>query len=226
MIDIFYKTYHQDKKWLEYSLRSLSKFVTGYRNIVILVPINDKRYFESIVLPERATIQYVKEYGTGYLYQQLCKIQAHKYTDAEFILFSDSDLIFDHPINLQDFIADGKPEILYTSYDKVGDAICWKEPTETFIKEPQEFEWMRRNALIYHRSTLVNIEKYEPNLEYIIMTSQRFSEYNAIGAYAWKYEREKYNFVNTDTWEYTRPKAIQYHSYTEFEKMINEFKDL
>jgi hypothetical protein len=225
-IDIFYKTYHQDKKWLEYSLRSLSKFVTGYRNIVILVPINDKRYFESIVLPERATIQYVKEYGTGYLYQQLCKIQAHKYTDAEFILFSDSDLIFDHPINLQDFIADGKPEILYTSYDKVGDAICWKEPTETFIKEPQEFEWMRRNALIYHRSTLVNIEKYEPNLEYIIMTSQRFSEYNAIGAYAWKYEREKYNFVNTDTWEYTRPKAIQYHSYTEFEKMINEFKDL
>lgn len=225
-IDIFYKTYHQDKKWLEYSLRSLSKFVTGYRNIVILVPINDKRYFESIVLPERATIQYVKEYGTGYLYQQLCKIQAHKYTDAEFILFSDSDLIFDHPINLQDFIADGKPEILYTSYDKVGDAICWKEPTETFIKEPQEFEWMRRNALIYHRSTLEAIEKYEPNLEYIIMTSQRFSEYNAIGAYAWKYEREKYNFVNTDTWEYTRPKAIQYHSYTEFEKMINEFKDL
>lgn len=225
-IDIFYKTYHQDKKWLEYSLRSLTKFVTGYNNIVILVPINDKRYFESIVLPERATIQYVKEYGTGYLFQQVCKIQAHKYCSSEFILCSDSDLIFDHPINLQDFIADGKPEILYTSYDKVGDAICWKEPTETFIKEPQEFEWMRRNALIYHRSTLEAIEKYEPNLEYIIMNSVRFSEYNAIGAYAWKYEREKYNFVNTDTWEYTRPKAVQYHSYTEFEKMLNDFKDL
>lgn len=225
-IDVFYKTYHQDKKWLEYSLRSLTKFVTGYNNIIILIPIRDKRYFESIVLPERATIQYVKEYGNGYLFQQVCKIQAHKYTDAEYILFADSDLIFDHPINLQDFIADGNPEILYTSYDKVGDAICWKEPTESFIKEPQEFEWMRRNALIYHRSTLEAIEKYEPNLEYIIMTSQRFSEYNAIGAYAWKYEREKYKFVNTDIWEYTRPKAVQYHSYTEFEKMLNDFKDL
>lgn len=226
MIDVFYKTYHQDKKWLEYSLRSLTKFVTGYNNVIILIPIKDKRYFEGMVLPERTIVHYVNEYGNGYLYQQVCKIQAHKYSNADYILFSDSDLIFDHPINLQDFIADGKPEILYTSYDKVGDAICWKEPTESFIKDPQEFEWMRRNALIYHRSTLEAIEKYEPNLEYIIMNSVRFSEYNAIGAYANKYEKEKYNFVNTDTWEYVRPKAVQYHSYTEFEKMLNDFKDL
>lgn len=225
-IDIFYKTYKQDKNWLEYSLRSLTKFVTGYNNIIILIPENEKRLFSDINFPQNTIIYYVKEYGTGYLYQQVCKIQAHKYSYSDFILCSDSDLIFDHPINLQDFIADGKPEILYTSYDKVGDAICWKEPTETFIKEPQEFEFMRRNALIYHRSTLEAIERYEPNLEYIIMNSQRFSEYNAIGAYAWKYEREKYNFVNTDTWEYVRPKAVQYHSYTEFEKMKSEFKDL
>jgi hypothetical protein len=226
MIDIFYKTYSKDFEWLSHSLRSLSKYVTGYRNIVILVPDADRHRFDTRNLPERTLIHYVKEYGNGYLYQQVCKIQGHKYSDADFILFSDSDLIFDHPINLQDFIADGKPEILYTSYDKVGDAICWKEPTESFIKEPQEFEWMRRNALIYHRSTLEAIDKYEPNLEYIIMNSQRFSEYNAIGAYAWKYEREKYNFVNTDTWEYTRPKAVQYHSYTEFEKMKSEFPEI
>lgn len=226
MIDIFYKSYSKDFAWLAHSLRSLSKFVTGYRNVVILIPENEKHLFDSSVLPDRTVIQYVKEYGSGYLFQQVCKIQGHKYSDAEFILFSDSDLIFDHPINLQDFIVDGKPEILYTPYDKVGDAICWKEPTEAFIKEPQDFEFMRRNALIYHRSTLEAIEKYEPNLEYIMMNSQRFSEYNAIGSYAWKYEREKYNFVNTDTWEYVRPKAVQYHSYTEWDKMKNEFKDL
>lgn len=225
-IDIFYKSYHKDFVWLEHSLRSLTKFVTGYNSIVILIPESEKHLFDTRNLPERTLIHYVKEYGSGYLFQQVCKIQGHKYSNADYILFSDSDLIFDHPINLQDFISDGKPEILYTSYDKVGDAICWKEPTEAFIKDSQEFEWMRRNALIYHRSTLEAIEKYEPNLEYIIMNSQRFSEYNAIGAYAWKYEREKYNFVNTDMWEYVRPKAVQYHSYTEFDKMKQEFKDL
>jgi hypothetical protein len=227
-VDIFYKTYKADFNWLSHSLRSLSKHVTGYNEIHIIIPEAEKNLFHSTILnfPERTIFHYVKEYGTGYLFQQWCKISGHKYCRADFILFSDSDLIFDHDINLQSFVEDGKPEILYTSYDKVGDAICWKEPTEAFIKDPQEYEFMRRNALIYHRSTLEAIEQYEPNLEYIIMNSERFSEYNAIGAYAWKFEKDKYNFVNTDNWEYVRPKAVQYHSYTEFNKMKSEFPDL
>lgn len=225
-ISIFYKTYGKDAEWIKHSLRSLTKYVTGYDNIIILIPIHEKHLFESIDFPPRTIVHYIRESGSGYLFQQWCKISAHKYSDSDYILFSDSDLIFDHDINLQDFIADGKPEILYTSYDKVGDAICWKKPTEDFIKEPVEYEFMRRNALIYHRDTLEAIERYEPNLQHIIMNSERFSEYNAIGVYAWKYERERYNFVNTDTWEYTRPKAVQYHSYTEWDKMKNEFKDL
>lgn len=228
MIDVFYKTYNKDFNWLDYSLRSLKKHVTGYDNIHILVPKTQiaqfREQFKS--LPDRTIVHEVNEYGSGYMYQQVCKMQAHKYSDASFIMFSDSDLIYDHDINLQSFIETRKPEILYTSYDKVGDAKCWKEPTEAFIKDPQEYEFMRRNNLIYHRSTLEAIEQYEPNLEYIVMNSQRFSEFNAIGAFAWKFERDKYNFVNTDTWSYVRPKAVQYHSYSEWDKMRNEFKDL
>ena len=226
MIDIFYKSYSKDIEWLKYSLKSLTKHVTGYDNIVIIVPIEEKGFFESLELPINTKVIGVKESGNGYLFQQVCKIQAHKYCDSEFIFFADSDCIFDHDINIQDFVADSKPEILYTHYDKVGNAICWKKPTEDFIKEPVEYEFMRRNCLIYHRNTLENIAIYEPNLEHIIMSSERFSEYNAIGVYAWKYEKDKYSFVNTDTWEYVRPKAVQYHSYTEWDKMRNEFKDL
>lgn len=228
MIDVFYKTYNKDFNWLDYSLRSLKKHVTGYDNIHILVPKTQiaqfKEQFKS--LPDRTIVHEVNEYGSGYMYQQVCKMQAHKYSDASFIMFSDSDLIYDHDINLQTFIETRKPEILYTSYDKVGDAKCWKEPTEAFIKDPQEYEFMRRNNLIYHRSTLEAIEQYEPNLEYIVMNSSRFSEFNAIGAFAWKFEKDKYNFVNTDTWEYVRPKAVQYHSYSEWDKMKNEFPNL
>jgi len=223
-VDIFYKTYINDIEWLKYSLKSLAKHVKGYNNIVIIVP--NKELLNGVDLPERTIVKEVNEYGSGYLFQQVCKIQAHKYCDAEFIFFSDSDCIFDHDINVQDFVSDGKPEILYTHYSKVGDAVCWKKPTETFIKERVDYEFMRRNCLIYHRSTLEAIEIYEPNLEYIIMNSERFSEYNAIGVYAWTYEKDKYNFTDTDNWTYTPPKAIQYHSYTEFEKMKTEFKDL
>lgn len=226
MIDIFYKSYSKDFNWLYHSLKSVTKYVTGYRNIVLLIPEHEKHSFDTRELPARTVIHYVKEYGTGYLFQQWCKISAHKYTDAPFIMFSDSDCIHDHPIDLNDFIKDGKPEILYTDYSKVGDAICWKQVTEAFINEPVQWEFMRRNCLIYHRETLVKISEYQPNLEHIIMTGERFSEFNAIGAYAFKYEREKYNFVNTDNWDFVPPKAVQYHSYTEYEKMKSQFPDL
>lgn len=225
-VDIFYKSYSQDYKWLYYSLRSLIKNVKGYNKVIILIPENEKELFDTRVLPERTEIHYVKEYGTGYLYQQWCKISAHRFSSADYIMFSDSDCIFDHEINVQEFIADDKPEILYTDYSKVGDAICWKEVTEAFIKEPMQYEMMRRNCLIYHTDTLKAIEKYEPNLEYIIMNGVRFSEFNAMSAYAWFHERDKYNFVNTDEWTYTDPKAKQYHSWSEFEKMIKEFPEL
>lgn len=208
-IDIFYKSFHRDYKLLYLSLKSLTLNVSGYDNVIILIPETEKELFDTRDLPERTLVYYVPEYGNGYLFQQWCKISAHKFSYADYILFSDSDCIFDHPINLQEFVADEKPEILYTDWKKVGDAICWKQPTETLMRERVPFEFMRRNCLIYHRSTLENIERFEPNLESMIMNSVRFSEFNSIGAYAYKFEREKYNFINTDDWEYTRPKAEQ-----------------
>lgn len=215
-ISIFIKTYANDFKLLVYSLQSLKKYVTGYDSLIILVPKKDALQFIAQIeehCPVGTVIYPVDEYGNGYLYQQVCKLQAHKYTDADFIMFGDSDLIYDHPINLQDFVADDKPEILYTPWDKVGQAICWKKPTEEFMGEAVEWEHMRRNCLIYHRSTLVAISEYFPNLEHYIMNSGSFSEFNCLGAYAHRYEADKYSFINTDNWEYTRPKSEQLWSY-------------
>lgn len=213
--DIFVKSYHKDFKLLQYSLLSLAKNITGYNNVIILIPEKEKELFDTRVLPERTLIHYVKEHGNGYLFQQYCKLSAFKYSDAEFIMFSDSDLIFDKPINLQDYIADGKPEILYTDYSKVGDAICWKRSTESLMGSPVQYEFMRRNALIYHRSTLENISRWQPNLQYIVMNSKSFSEFNLMGAYACKFENDKYNFVNTDDWQFVPAKCEQLWSWSE-----------
>ncbi len=211
-IDIFIKSYRQDFSLLKYSLMSIKKNVTGYENIRILIPKEDGMFLHELgpEIPDRTTIQTIDEYGSGYLYQQVCKMNAWKHSDADYILFSDSDIIFDRPVNVQDLIKDGKPEILYTPYDKVGSAICWKEPTEHFTGWPQEFEFMRRNNLCYHRSTLVLINEFYPYLEQEVMASERFSEFNFLGAWSFKHERNKYNFVNTEEgWIYIPPLGIQ-----------------
>ncbi len=210
-IDIFYKSYSKDFWLLHYSLLSVTKNVAGYNNLILLIPEKEKDLFDTRVLPDRTLIYYIEEYGDGYLFQQWCKINSAKYSSADFILFADSDCIFDHHINLHHFVPE--PEILYTPYEQLPDAIIWKKPTEDFIKEPVQYEFMRRNCLIFRRDTLLALLKYCPNIENIIMTSKRFSEFNAMGAFAWKYEKGKYNFVNTDNWEYERPKAIQVWSH-------------
>lgn len=221
-IDLFYKSYSKDYWLLYLSLQTIKKNVTGYNNIILLIPEQDKEIFDTSYLPERTLIYYIPDKSPGWLYQQYLKMTAHKYCFAEFILFADSDCFWDHPVNLQDYVANGRPEILYTSWDKVGQAVCWRYPTEKFIKEPVEWERMRRNCQIHYRQTLVDIEGYAPNLEEEIMTSGGFSEFNAIAAYAHKYCPDRYTFTNTDDWTYVPPLAEQVWSHSSKKEGVSE----
>jgi len=218
IVDIFYKSYKADYKWLYASLESVKKYLTGYNHIHVVIPKHERRYIKIPEGIQNLTIYDVSEYGNTYLYQQVVKMQASLYTGADYILYMDSDCIAELPTDINDYIIDGKPVIYYTPYDKVGDAICWKEPTERFIGHPVEYEFMRRLPLIYHRSTIEAVRKLKPDLEYYIMSQQSFSEFNAIGAWAFENHRSLYRFLNTDESELERPIAKQWHSYTQWEQ--------
>lgn len=213
-VDIFIKSHKPDFWLLQLALQTISKNVIGYNNIILIIPEQDKHEFDTRYLPERTLIHYVVDQFPGWLFQQYLKMVAYKYCYSDYIMFSDSDCLFDHPIDLQEFIVDDKPEILYTSWDKVGDAIAWKEPTEKFMKEPVQWEFMRRNNCIYHRNTLIAISQYEPNLEHLIMGSGKWSEFNCFGAYAYKNERDNYTWVNTDDWTFVPAKSLQVWSHS------------
>ncbi len=214
MIDIFIKSYYKDFKMLNYCLKSIEKYLTGYNKIVIVIPKKDYQIYQSIVhtnLP--IELHVVEEYGDGYLYQQFIKMTAYKYCDSQFIMYVDSDCIFDKHINIQSLVSNGQPEILYTHYSKVEEAICWKQCTERFMNDVVEFEFMRRLPLIYHRETLETIHNLEPNLESVVMNSGRFSEFNALGAWAFVHQKDKYSFVNTDNWKPVDPLGVQLWSH-------------
>ena len=55
--------------------------------------------------------------------------------------------------------------------------------------------------LIYHRNIRKNKPLY-PNLESLILNSNAFSEFNALGSWAHRYHSDKYMFENTDNWQY------------------------
>ncbi len=222
-IDIFIKSHKPDFWLLQFALQSISKNITGYRNIILVIPEDQKHDFDTRYLPERTLIFYISEYGTGgWLYQQVCKLNAYKYSDADFIMYSDSDAFACNPINVQDLIVDDRPEILFTDYEQLPDAKIWQKPTELLLNDVIPWEYMRRLGLIYHRETLVNLNNWIPNLEDIIMKSERFSEFNLLGAFANKFENHKYRWVNTDNWSYVPPVFEQVWSHATKEEGAEE----
>lgn len=241
-VDLYIKTYINDFQWLFYCLKSVEKFATNYNKLIIIVPEGQHNEFQEQVGKHFSHSNWechiVKEDSNGYLFQQYMKMSAHKYSNAEFIKFLDSDCIFTRPFDATSLITAGRPQYLYRPYYKkdgssnVGEATCWKVPTETVLKRKVECEFMCRHLFCYRRDTLGNFEKWfhknhQKGLLDHILSAGTFSEFNALGAFAFYHEREKYDFVSTDgEWKYVEPQVKQYHSYTEFEKAQPEIKKL
>lgn len=212
--DIFIKTYRGDFGFLRYSLTSIIKFGTGFKDIYIQAPPKDIRQIEQWTLPNQFKLIPVAEYGDGYMFQQRAKMKAHTHCTADRILFVDSDCIFFKPFNPDCFLHDEKPMLLKTKYADVGEAICWQVITEKAIGFRSEWEWMRRLPLMYNRSTLQNIEKNFPHIYDYIMKAEgrQFSEFNFIGQYIERNEAGEYEIINTA--DYVPPKyAEQYWSW-------------
>lgn len=204
IVDIFIRTYSADLKWLKYALQSIHKFCSGFRDVVIVIPETQKSMLDGFNLTKEK-IFVCPEYKDDYLGQQVTKLSADCYSDAEYILFTDSDTLFNQRVTPKDFTRNGKPLILKTKYEKVGSAIIWKPVTEKALGFPVDFEFMRRLPFCYHSSTLPALRKYMQELhgkkfsDYIQEQSNRaFSEFNVVGAFADKFESDKYDFQDTD----------------------------
>ena len=219
--DIFYKTYRNDIPWLQESLKTLLQHWRGHRQVVIVCPPEDARAVRSICAWAR--VLEVEEKGIrGYIFQQAAKLNAHNYTNADHIVYCDSDCMWIKPTTPSTYIhADGRPYMLYTPYSAVPEALQWKGPTEQALGQEVFAEFMRRHPLVYHKKTLHKMDKWfvakygMPASQVMIKFGEPWgmSEFNLMGAWAWYHARDDFHWINTttDTWEPDHLK--QYWSY-------------
>lgn len=198
---IFIKSYPKDFRFLKYCLMSIQKFVTGQKGIVLVIPIDVHipNWLSKFIQELSISVHYVNEYGNGYLFQQLVKLNAWKYTIDDKIMFVDSDYLFNKPVDISLI----EPTILYTKYINAGDAICWQKPTEKAIGFNVDFEFMQRMPLVYWRKTLTElanhmVEKHNQSVDYYVMNQHSLSEFNLIGAFAWNFQKEKYQWLEKE----------------------------
>lgn len=203
--DLFIKTWPGDYEWMKYAVRSIDKFCSGFRSLVI-VTSDDK-----CPRPEKigSKVFVVEEGDRGYMHQQICKLNSDHFSDADFILATDADTIFIRPVT-PDSYRDRRNRInwMMTPIKEVtpDERSAWPRVMERFIGIMPNFEYMRRHPFMVprwllqafrdfcwftHRKTVHDYVMCQPGRE--------FSEWNCLGFYAHTFHREAFNFVNTAT---------------------------
>lgn len=218
--DILIKSYPHDYERLSYCLRSLAKYATGFRNIIVVHPAGNAPAFLSLPafwnIP--ITLKPVVENGDGYLFQQAVKASAHEWSNADYILHIDSDCFVVEEITPELFMREGKPIWYMTDYKKT--SVPWKPIVEKFLGPPVEYEFMRRLPFLCTRKLHLELSKFCEAThgmrltDYILSQSNReFSEFNALGAFAFAKLRHDFFWIDTEREELPALSMIQYWSH-------------
>jgi len=202
IVDLVIRSYDGDAEWLKYSLQSIQRFATGFRRIIVIVPHGHNPPTGAVEIVFK-----VAEIGEQYVQQQSDKMHADHFTDADAVVWNDSDTIFTRPICPDDLFVNGRPIWLYTPYSSIpdGDGQTWKPVTEKFMGHSVEHEFMRRHPFCAPRWALQSIRSWchkihGMTLERYFMSqpNRQCSEFNFLGAYLWFYHHDKVHWQNTD----------------------------
>jgi hypothetical protein len=222
--DILIATCLKDIEYLEYCVRSVHKFASGFNKLVLVVGADEEPHFR--MFSQGAIIKTYQRPSDPVKYQiaaQAQKCMADLHCEADFILHTDSDCAFTEPVTPEDYFVNGKPVMLIRPFSTLPGS-PWKEPTEKALGFPVEFECMARHPQVNPRGLYGDVRRRIEQIhgkqfeQYVL--SQRgefpfgFSEHCALGAYAlhdsiWSIT---YHWINTAI--HVRPKDKLYQAWS------------
>lgn len=230
--DIFIVSYHKDFPFLQYCLKSIEKFATGFHNVVLMIPRRDMDEFWCRVDPAHCRqvnlVPFDEWPDKGMLHHMALVMTAPNYCHhADLILHMDSDCVFTEPVTPGDYIRDGKPILLHARYDwlikQQGNLLNWKVAAQNALGIEVEHEFMRRHPSLHlpavYAKTRAMIEEQHQRLLEDYIKSQRnefpqtFAEFPTLGAVAWNHFHDQYHWVNQETEPWPPNKMKQYWSH-------------
>ena len=214
--DILIKTYPSDFEWLKYCLFSIDRFASGFRQVVIVSP-------EQLPFPTRHRVIVEPDApGNGYLHQQVVKLHAFRYSDADQFLFMDSDCIFTREVHPGTFMREDKPIWLKTPWTHVKDQNArdaWYPCMTNFLGKQPVFEFMRRHPFLIPTWFLKEMDAscrliHDKDLATYVMETPNFSEFNCAGGLAHtKKFHDRFFWIDTTKDEVPPLTVLQHHSY-------------
>lgn len=217
--DIFIRTYAKDAEWLRYCLRSIQKFCTGFRDLVVVCPEESAEAIRPLALEFLARFEICpRMHANDYVGQQATKMMADTWCRSDIICFMDSDTIFIKPFCPDNIAHNGRVRLLKTPYTEV--ETPWQELTARIVGFPVEFEYMRRHPLSYPTEFLPFARRHisetqGKSFEEFIrdIPGGRLSEFNALGAIADKLKPEMIEWLDTTGIELPELFVLQHWSH-------------
>jgi hypothetical protein len=193
--DILIRSYHKDFDWLHLSLKSIAKFGHDFSNIHIVVPQSDVSLLSSLTVE---TTHGTTDECDGYLAQQITKLYADTWCDADYVLHVDSDCIFHTDFSPESFMLNGKPVIFREAI-----VTRWNAISEKTLGWYDNHEYMRKLPVLYPSWIYAEFrkwikEKHNCELDNWICLQERdaFSEFNTIGQWAYKFHRDAFEWLH------------------------------
>ena len=192
--DIFIRSYAGDFAWLEYCLKSIKKYGNGFSKVHIVVPANDAG---NVPVLGSEVVHLTTDRTDGYMAQQLTKLHADDFCEAEYVLHVDSDCVFFKDFSPLDFFLEGKPIMLQEKVETI-----WNPITEKHLGWRDEYEYMRRLPIIYPKWIYGKFRawmkrKHDLGIDdYVVRVNGReFSEFNTLGQWANRIHPEAFTWM-------------------------------
>lgn len=235
VVDIYIKSWQRDHELLNLLLKSIHKFVTGYRNIIIESE-NSPVLCWPAGIKDRVRLIECKDEKPGYLYQQKKKLECHQHSDAPYFLWVDSDCCFNRPVDVSEFFVNGKTKWRYTPLDlaRPDQSSTWVPVMRKFIGQEPTVELMREHPTLVPRWLLDEVNtfcRYKHGMtigEYAMAQADpqndlalNFSEINCAGFFAWTFHHDRFEWVPDDK---ATPCLVQGHTWAGAERIQQDIE--
>lgn len=215
-VEILIVTYRKDAPWLEYCLRSIRRFCTGFSGITVAYPSTDYQFFKKM-RPKYDFTPYLYDEAPGRGMIQHMAMMALADTivpkGTEYVFHLDSDCIYKIATTPANYFIGGKPVMLKRTYaslvdDKgvISDCAQWRGPTAIQIGFDPEWYTMCRHPNIFpigfYKPYREHIEKVQsmPFMRYMLEGKNSFPQdrmdWTAMGAWAHKFMQDQFHWID------------------------------
>jgi hypothetical protein len=214
--EIFIVTYRNDAAWLEYCLRAIRKFCTGFAGITVAYPETDFQFFKKMRTKYNINPHMYDEVrGRGMIQHMAMMAMADKIVPkgTEFVFHLDSDCIYKIQTTPSHYFHEGKPVMLKRSYESlvdgkgvVSDCAQWRGPTSAQIGFDPVWYTMCRHPNVFpigfYQPYREHIEKVQNMgfMMYMLGGKNSFPQdrmdWTAMGAWAHKFMFDSFHWID------------------------------